>query len=178
MSGSFLCGFVNTKTEIIINLVAIMYVFEWNLSFLSVVSLGCAIIAIVMKNIQRFKRIVNIYFMFEMSVVFNNVSVCLQLLTIHAKLKAHIIIQIIAIFCFNFINVICGYIHNIMGEICIVFIGASHMLQVRWMDIAFFSLKLDFVGFFTASYIFRNGFHGYIVNNLTCLLTYVGLLYH
>ena len=178
MSGSMLCGFVVTETEITINLVA-MDIFKWNLSFLSVVSLCCAIAAIVfMKFIQRFKGTVNIFFMFVMAVVLNNVSVCLQLLTIHAKFKTHIVIQVAVMFFFNFTNVICGYNVTSWARYILFSLVPPHVAST--VDgYRFLFAKTGFCfGFFMASYIFRDGFYGYLVINATCMLTYFGLLSH
>ena len=175
LATSFLFGFVFTESEITTNLVA-MYKFKWSLSRLSIVSLCCAALAVVfMKLVQRLKGILNIYFMFLMAIVMDSFSVCLQLLTIHAKFESKSV-QVATIFCFYVVNSVCGFNTTSWARYILFSLVPAHMAST--VDgYRFLSAKIGLtLGFFLASYIFHNGVYGYLLLILTLMLAYLASL--
>ena len=175
MVACFTSGFVFTETEITTNLIA-MYVFEWSLTMLCTVTLFCAVATIiVMKFIQRYRGAANIYFMFLMSVVLNNAIVCLQLVTIHAQFKSKFIQVAVIVSCF-FFNTTLGC-NTVSWARYILFSLASPEIAstVDGIRFLFYCFGL-FSGFFLASYIFHDGFYGFLLTSITCLSIYLGLI--
>lgn len=176
MLAGFTCGFVFPVVEININLVS-MYIFEWSLSKLSIVSLVCAVVTIVfMKFIQRYNGIVNIFYMLVMSVVLNNVIICLQLVTIHAKFQSNFI-QIAVITFLYLINSISG--NNTASWARYILFSLTPTGLASTVDgyrFLFYCIG-NFSGFFVASYFFLDGFYGFFVTSIVCLLTTIGLIF-
>ena len=172
---TFLFGFVATETEININLVA-MYKFKWSLLYLSKVSLCCAIVAVVfMKLVQCLKGSLNIYFLFLMAVVIDNFCVCLQLLTIHAKFESKSL-QVAIMFCFYFASVVCGFNTTSWARYILFSLVPAHMTSTVDGYRFLFSKIGMLLGFFLASYIFYDGFYGYLLIILILMLAYVASL--
>ena len=175
MVASLLCGIVFTESEVTINLVS-MFIFQWNLSFLGLISLCSAFTAtIFMKLLQRFKGMVNIYFLLIMALVINSLTVCLQMLTIQARFQA-LFVQVFTISTFFLINAVSGY--NSTSWVRYILFSLVPPEMASTVDgYRFLCSKIGLtLGFFTASYIFRDGFFGYLSINIFCLVIYFGLL--
>lgn len=172
----FMCGFTYPVVEINTNLVA-MYIFEWSLSKLSIVSLICAIVSIVfMKYIQRYDGIVDIFFMLIMSVAASNVIICIQLVTINIKFETKFI-QIAVMMSLYFVNTITGY--NTASWVRYILFSLSPSQLASTIDgfRFFFYCIGHFSGFFVASYFFLDEFYGFSVTSIVCLLVTTGLIF-
>ena len=176
MLTGFMCGFTYPVVEINTNLVA-MYIFKWSLSKLSIFSFACAILTIIfMKFIQRYKGIVNSFFMLVMSIVVSNVIICLQLVTIHAKFETNFI-QVAIIMLFYFINTVCGYNAAAWARYILFSLSPTQLASTIDGYRFFFYCIGHFSGFFAASFFFLDGFYGFFGTSFLCSLITIGLIF-
>ena len=172
----FTCAFTYPIIEITTNLVA-MYIFEWSLPKLSIVSLVCATVTIVfMRFIQRYKGFSNIFFMLVIAVAASNVITCLQLVTIHAKFETNSI-QIVVIVLLYIINTMTGYNAVSWARFILFTLSPAQLASTVDGYRLFFHCLGHCSGFFVASYFFLDGFYGFFGTSIVCLLITIGLIF-
>ena len=176
MLAGFTCGLANAVVEINTNLVG-MYVFEWSLSMLSVASLCCAVATVLfMKFIQRYKGIVNSFFMLVMSIVVMNIVICLQLVTIHAKFETKFVQGVVIIASF-FVNAVSSFNTAPMARYILFSLSPTQLASTVDGYRFFFYCIGHFSGFFAASFFFLDGFYGFFGTSFLCSLITIGLIF-
>ena len=129
-----------------------------------------------MKFIQRYKGIVNSFFMLVLSIVVSNVIICLQLVTIHAKFETNFIqVPIIMLFCF--INTVCGYNAAAWARYILFSLLPTQLASTIDGYRFFFYCIGHFSGFFAASFFFLDGFYGFFGTSFLCSLITIGLIF-